>query len=182
MPGTELPVDTPQAFVWAIAEAIRTVLLAVPYMGHVHVGPQYPSTPQEDDELTKVNDPVIGSKVKITNFAEISVPDPITQDTLSGNDEECTVTDLIFPIRYALGVTPKWVKDDFPYHSSIEMYVGIFFQAREKFRKDRTLGFSKHVTHHYLQQRGYDELTNDKGEALEHLGDWSLRVVVEGRY
>lgn len=179
MPGSNLPADEVE-MERAIANAIRSVLLTVPHIGHVYVIPRHPS---KDDELkmTQVDDPVVGADRQITNVVEIGIP-TVGEDLYSGDDEVTTELTLNYPMTYSLGIVDEWNKDGFPYHSSGEMFVGIYMHARRKFKADRTLGFRVGVLHTYLQQERVDELVNDTGEALEHLADWSLEVHVKGNW
>jgi hypothetical protein len=178
MPGQNLPADEVD-MKNAVAEAIRVVLASVQYMGHVVALPVYPTSAPEDTAQTQVDDPVVGDERKMTNFCEIGIP-TVSEEDYSG--ENCTAFTLTYPISYSLGVVPKWNKDGFPFKSSVEMFDAMYWRARRKFKDTRDLGFKKGVFHYLLQREFVDELTNDEGEAEEHLADWSLSVRVEGNY
>jgi hypothetical protein len=183
MPGSEPPADI-EAAEQTIREHIRAFILQVPLIGHVHAEPQYPSTKTEAKAITLVSHPVLGEEFLVTNYVEIGLPDPI-QETASvggGSDEEYTGLYLTYPITFNLGIIPKIEKAGFPYRSSARMAIGIYLKARKIFKADRSLGFSKHVTHYYLQLVGQDELKNDEGEAVEHQQDWELEVRLVGKY
>ena len=166
-----------------VAAHIKAIFLTVPHVGHVHDEPQYPSTPDEAAEVMYVNDPVMGAEKQLTNYIEIGLPIIEETDKVGGGDDErYTGQYLTYPITFNLGVVPKWNKDGFPYKSSAQMAIGTYQLARRKFKQDRSLGFSRFVTHYYLQLVGQDEAVNAKGEATNHLQDWELTVRVVGNY
>lgn len=184
MADQELTADPPEAMVWEIANAIKAVFDAafasIPMQGRVYAAPQYPSGKEEFKQIVQVDDPVMGANRSITNIIEIGSPiDPETEEVSTSDD--CTLLEFNFPIEYTLGVVRDWDKVGFPYRNSTQLFMGVFMRARRLFKQDRTLGF-KHVTHFYLQGDGYDEITDLKGQATDHIGDWTLKVHVDGKY
>jgi hypothetical protein len=181
MPGPELPADEVD-MERTLAEHIKTVLLTVPNVGHIHTLPVYVSNSDDANAKILVADPVTPAR-KLTNYIEIGLPTVEETDRVSGgSDEQQTGLYYNYPIFFALGVVPIWEKDNFPYKSSSEMAIGIYMRARKKFKEDRSLGFKNGVTHYYLQLVGQGEILNERGEAIEHQQDWELTVRVEGIY
>lgn len=186
MPGPELPADSVE-MEKTVREHIKTVLLTVGYLGHVHIEPQYIDDPQKEVKdlaasKTKVADPVMGDREPFTNYVEIGMPTVEESAESGGSDEEYTALYFTYPMAFSLGVVPKWEKNGFPFTSSAQMAMAIYLKARNKLKIDRSLGFKQNVTHYYLQLVGQDEVTNDAGEAIEYLQDWELKVRVQGKY
>jgi hypothetical protein len=185
MPGSEPPADVVDMEV-TLREHIRDVLLTVPYLGHVHIEPQFIDDPQKENDIaeskTKVADPVMGDKQPFINYIEIGLPTIEVSAESGGSDEEYIALYITYPMALSLGVVAKWEKDGFPFTSSAQMVMAIYLRAQVKFKQDRSLGFTNVVTHYYLQLVGQDEAINDEGEVTEYLQDWELKVRVQGKY
>lgn len=182
-----LPID-PVQLERTIAGAIASILGQVtfsdnvtPMFPHIHTRERFPANDDEDEALFGANDPVVGDKRLITNAVEIGLPGVGEDEYTSDEDTNLTLT---YPITWSLGVVDKWAKPGFDFNSSGEMAIGGYMRARRKFKQARDLGLGQpgqNVVHYYLQQDGPPQtITNDKGEAVEHLMEWSLQVTVGG--
>jgi hypothetical protein len=148
-----------------------------PMFAHIHTRQRFPSSDVEDEALFATDDPVLGDKRPLTNVVEIGIPTVAENEYTSDED-----TELIFeyPITFNLGVVDVWDKDTFEFNSSGEMFIGAYMRARYNFKRNRNLGLGQNVTHYYLQQPFAETTENEKGEAVEHIAEWSLTVVVSG--
>lgn len=155
----------------AIVERIASVVRAVPHMGPVHPTERFLEGDAEDVAETTTPDPV-ALAIPLTNYLEIGIP---TVGVSEHSGDSCVKMAFEYPLSYTLGVRDKWAKDGFPYHSSGEMFIALYLLTLRALAQKRTLGFVN-VWCGLLQQERPSTLTNEEGEALDHIADWTLTV------
>jgi hypothetical protein len=158
----------------AIVARIAGIVQAVPRIGPVHQTERFLEGDNEDVDETTTPDPV-APDVALTNYVEIGVP---AVGVVEHSGQNCVELRFEYPLSYTLGVRDSWNRPDFPYKSSGEMFIATYLLVMRALAQKRTLGFVNTFCG-LLQQERPSTLTNEEGEALDHIADWTLIVSVK---
>lgn len=173
LPADEIQME--QAIVVAIRDTLLTVPIIADYV-NLQMRERYPSSDEEDIQISTIDDFVVGNRVKRTSLIEFGIP---TVEELEYTGDKCTQLNFTYPITFSLEVVDSWDVNDSTFRNSTDLFKAVYLKGRRALKNNRTLGYDNCV-HQYLQQENAGTVEDEETGGRLHIGDWALTVNVTG--